>query len=150
MTSCAQALVQLLEGYGVESVFGIPGVHTVELYRGLHGSSLRHISPRHEQGAGFMADGYARASGKPGVCFVITGPGVTNAATAIGQGLRGESTIHNASAISPTPASVANNCTCSIPCAWGRTAGSNPNPSCAGGASTSRGTATGAAICGAC
>ena len=85
MTSCAQALVQLLEGYGVESVFGIPGVHTVELYRGLHGSSLRHISPRHEQGAGFMADGYARASGKPGVCFIITGPGMTNILTAMGQ-----------------------------------------------------------------
>ncbi|MGE8066920.1 5-guanidino-2-oxopentanoate decarboxylase [Pseudomonas sp. NPDC089569] len=85
MTSCAQALVQLLEGYGVENVFGIPGVHTVELYRGLHGSRLKHISPRHEQGAGFMADGYARASGKPGVCFIITGPGMTNILTAMGQ-----------------------------------------------------------------
>ncbi|BBP80637.1 hypothetical protein PHLH8_02790 [Pseudomonas sp. Pc102] len=85
MTSCAQALVQLLEGYGVETVFGIPGVHTVELYRGLAGSRLRHVSPRHEQGAGFMADGYARASGKPGVCFIITGPGMTNILTAMGQ-----------------------------------------------------------------
>jgi acetolactate synthase-1/2/3 large subunit len=85
MTRCAQALVQLLEGYGVETVFGIPGVHTVELYRGLHGSRLQHVSPRHEQGAGFMADGYARASGKPGVCFIITGPGMTNIITAMGQ-----------------------------------------------------------------
>lgn len=85
MTSCAQALVRLLESYGVEIVFGIPGVHTVELYRGLHGSRLKHISPRHEQGAGFMADGYARASGKPGVCFIITGPGMTNILTAMGQ-----------------------------------------------------------------
>ena len=85
MTRCAQALVQLLEGYGVETVFGIPGVHTVELYRGLHGSRLKHVSPRHEQGAGFMADGYARASGKPGVCFIITGPGMTNIITAMGQ-----------------------------------------------------------------
>ncbi|AWY42888.1 5-guanidino-2-oxopentanoate decarboxylase [Pseudomonas putida] len=85
MTTCAQALVQLLEGYGVEHVFGIPGVHTVELYRGLHGSRLKHVSPRHEQGAGFMADGYARASGKPGVCFIITGPGMTNIITAMGQ-----------------------------------------------------------------
>ncbi|WP_277344951.1 thiamine pyrophosphate-binding protein, partial [Metapseudomonas otitidis] len=85
MTRCAQALVQLLEGYGVDTVFGIPGVHTVELYRGLHGSRLRHVSPRHEQGAGFMADGYARASGKPGVCFIITGPGMTNILTAMGQ-----------------------------------------------------------------
>ncbi|NWC37556.1 decarboxylase, partial [Pseudomonas gingeri] len=64
---------------------GIPGVHTLELYRGLPGSGIRHVLTRHEQGAGFMADGYARVSGKPGVCFVITGPGVTNAATAIGQ-----------------------------------------------------------------
>jgi acetolactate synthase-1/2/3 large subunit len=85
MTTCAQSLVQLLEGYGVETVFGIPGVHTVELYRGLHNSRLRHVSPRHEQGAGFMADGYARASGKPAVCFIITGPGMTNILTAMGQ-----------------------------------------------------------------
>ncbi|MDB5982070.1 MAG: putative acetolactate synthase large subunit [Pseudomonas sp.] len=85
MTRCAEALVKLLEGYGVDTVFGIPGVHTVELYRGLHGSRLKHVSPRHEQGAGFMADGYARASGKPGVCFIITGPGMTNILTAMGQ-----------------------------------------------------------------
>ena len=85
MSTCAQSLVRLLEGYGVDTVFGIPGVHTVELYRGLHGSRLRHVSPRHEQGAGFMADGYARASGKPGVCFIITGPGMTNILTAMGQ-----------------------------------------------------------------
>jgi len=80
-----QALVRLLAHYGVDTVFGIPGVHTVELYRGLPGSGIRHVLTRHEQGAGFMADGYSRVSGKPGVCFVITGPGVTNAATAIGQ-----------------------------------------------------------------
>lgn len=78
-------LTGLLEAYGVEFVFGIPGVHTVELYRGLANSGLRHISPRHEQGAGFMADGYARASGKPGVCFIISGPGMTNIVTAMGQ-----------------------------------------------------------------
>jgi 5-guanidino-2-oxopentanoate decarboxylase len=80
-----QALVRLLANYGVDTVFGIPGVHTLELYRGLPGSGIRHVLTRHEQGAGFMADGYARVSGKPGVCFVITGPGVTNAATGIGQ-----------------------------------------------------------------
>ena len=83
--SCAQVLMHLLKGYGVDTVFGIPGVHTIELYRGLPGSGLTHITPRHEQGAAFMADGYARASGKPGVCFLITGPGVTNAATAMAQ-----------------------------------------------------------------
>jgi 5-guanidino-2-oxopentanoate decarboxylase len=83
--TAGQALVRLLANYGVDTVFGIPGVHTLELYRGLPGSGIRHVLTRHEQGAGFMADGYARVSGRPGVCFVITGPGVTNAATAIGQ-----------------------------------------------------------------
>ncbi|UVK97683.1 5-guanidino-2-oxopentanoate decarboxylase [Pseudomonas sp. B21-048] len=85
MATCGEVLVKLLEDYGVEQVFGIPGVHTVELYRGLARSSINHITPRHEQGAGFMADGYARTSGKPGVCFIITGPGMTNITTAMGQ-----------------------------------------------------------------
>ncbi|NWO11192.1 hypothetical protein HLV40_12390 [Chromohalobacter salexigens] len=86
--SCAEALVRLLrDRYAVDTVFGIPGVHTVPLYRGLEAGGLRHVTPRHEQGAGFMADGYARASSKPGVCFIITGPGMTNIATAMGQAL---------------------------------------------------------------
>lgn len=80
-----EALVDILEANGVEVVFGIPGVHTVELYRGLAASTIRHVTPRHEQGAGFMADGYARVSGKPGVCLLITGPGLTNAITAMAQ-----------------------------------------------------------------
>jgi thiamine pyrophosphate-dependent acetolactate synthase large subunit-like protein len=83
--TCGQAAIALLEAHGVDTVFGIPGVHTLELYRGLGDSRIRHVGVRHEQGAGFMADGYARASGRPGVCLVITGPGLTNAATAIGQ-----------------------------------------------------------------
>jgi acetolactate synthase-1/2/3 large subunit len=78
-------LVELLERHSVDTVFGIPGVHTIELYRGLGASAIRHITPRHEQGAGFMADGYARVSGKPGVAFVITGPGFTNTITAMAQ-----------------------------------------------------------------
>lgn len=78
-------LVRLLESYGVELIFGIPGVHTVELYRGLPATKIRHVTPRHEQGAGFMADGYARVTRKPGVCFIVTGPGMTNIATAMGQ-----------------------------------------------------------------
>lgn len=85
--SCARQLLRLLEAYGVDTVFGIPGVHTIELYRALGESSLHHITPRHEQGAGFMADGYARASGRPAACFIITGPGMTNIATAMGQAL---------------------------------------------------------------
>ena len=85
--TCGELLVQWLEYYGVETVFGIPGVHTVELYRGLPNTNIRHITPRHEQGAGFMADGYYRASGKIGVCFIITGPGMTNIMTAMAQAL---------------------------------------------------------------
>ena len=54
MATCGEVLVKLLEGYGVDHVFGIPGVHTVELYRGLAGSSIRHVTPRHEQGAGLI------------------------------------------------------------------------------------------------
>jgi len=100
MTSVGERLVQELANRGIEVVFGIPGVHTVELYRGLAGSPIRHVTSRHEQGAGFMADGYARALGssksgsesasaadgpRPGVAFVITGPGVTNILTAMAQ-----------------------------------------------------------------
>ncbi|MCZ4290925.1 5-guanidino-2-oxopentanoate decarboxylase [Hoeflea alexandrii] len=80
-----EALVTMLEQAGVDTVFGIPGVHTIELYRGLATSSISHVTPRHEQGAGFMADGYARVTGRPGVCFVITGPGLTNTLTAMAQ-----------------------------------------------------------------
>ncbi len=83
--SVGEALVQALKSRGIDTVFGIPGVHTVELYRGLPASGIRHVTPRHEQGAAFMADGYARASGRVGVAFVITGPGLTNALTAMAQ-----------------------------------------------------------------
>src|SRR5215475_12069745 len=85
MKTVGMYLAELLAAYGVEVIFGIPGVHTVELYRGLPNTPIRHVTPRHEQGAGFMADGYARVTGRPGVCFIITGPGMTNIATAMGQ-----------------------------------------------------------------
>ena len=60
MPTCGEMLVKLLESYAVDTVFGIPGVHTIELYRGLPETNILHVTPRHEQGAGFMADGYAR------------------------------------------------------------------------------------------
>ena len=85
LKTVGEVLIDLLEANDVDVVFGIPGVHTVELYRGLAGSRIRHVTPRHEQGAGFMADGYARVSGKPGVCLVITGPGLTNILTPMAQ-----------------------------------------------------------------
>jgi acetolactate synthase-1/2/3 large subunit len=81
-----EAIIDLLSReYGVDTVFGIPGVHNIELYRGLHRSGVRAISPRHEQGAGFMADGWSVVTGKPGVCVLISGPGLTNALTPIAQ-----------------------------------------------------------------
>ncbi len=79
------ALAEMLRLRGVDTIFGIPGVHNIELYRGIEQAGITHVLARHEQGAGFMADGYARATGKPGVAFVITGPGLTNIMTPMGQ-----------------------------------------------------------------
>ncbi|NNJ67401.1 MAG: 5-guanidino-2-oxopentanoate decarboxylase [Boseongicola sp.] len=78
-------IAAMLADRGTDTVFGIPGVHNIELYRGIEQAGIRHVLARHEQGAGFMADGYARATGKPGVCFVISGPGLTNIMTPMGQ-----------------------------------------------------------------
>ena len=79
-------VAQLLASYGLDTVFGIPGVHTLELYRGLTCEPrLRHILTRHEQGAGFAADGYARACGRPAAAYVISGPGLTNILTSVAQ-----------------------------------------------------------------
>jgi thiamine pyrophosphate-dependent acetolactate synthase large subunit-like protein len=81
-----EAIIDLLvREYELDTVFGIPGVHNIELFRGLHSSGVRVVAPRHEQGAGFMADGWSIATGKPGVCALISGPGLTNAITPIAQ-----------------------------------------------------------------
>jgi acetolactate synthase-1/2/3 large subunit len=81
-----EAIVDLLvRAYGIDTVFGIPGVHNIELYRGLHRFGVRAVSPRHEQGAGFMADGWSIVTGRPGICTLITGPGLTNALTPMAQ-----------------------------------------------------------------
>ena len=78
-------VVETLAANGIDTVFGIPGVHNIELYRGLELARLRHVLARHEQNAVFAADGYARATGKPAAAFVISGPGVSNALTAVAQ-----------------------------------------------------------------
>lgn len=75
----------MLKSRGVDVIFGIPGVHNQEMYRGIEEAGITHVLARHEQGAGFMADGYARASGKPGIAYVITGPGLCNVMTPLGQ-----------------------------------------------------------------
>lgn len=85
MATLGVEIANMLATRGVRFVFGIPGVHNIELYRGIEEAGLTHVLARHEQGAGFMADGYARASGGAGVCFTITGPGLLNVLTALGQ-----------------------------------------------------------------
>jgi 5-guanidino-2-oxopentanoate decarboxylase len=78
-------VVQTLAANGIDTVFGIPGVHNIELYRELSTNSMRHVLVRHEQNAGFAADGYARATGRPAAAFVISGPGLSNILTALAQ-----------------------------------------------------------------
>lgn len=80
-----QALVAALVDHGVDLVFGIPGTHNLEIYKHLALQGVRHVNPRHEQGAGYAADGYSRTTGKVGVAVVTSGPALLNAATAIAQ-----------------------------------------------------------------
>ena len=89
-----EAIVELLKAHGVDTVFGIPGVHNLDIYDALHENpGLTNILARHEQGAGFMADGYYRATGKPGIALIVTGPGVTNVATAVGEAFADSSSV---------------------------------------------------------
>src|SRR3569833_799819 len=83
--SIGQYIVALLAANGVDTVFGIPGVHNLEFYRGLASTGLRHILVRHELNAGNAADGVARASGRPAAAGVISGPGLTNILPAAAQ-----------------------------------------------------------------
>jgi acetolactate synthase-1/2/3 large subunit len=78
-----KALVKMLEDKNVETMFGYPGGSVIPLYDALYDSSIRHILVRHEQCAAHMADGFARASGRPGVCLATSGPGVTNLVTGV-------------------------------------------------------------------
>jgi acetolactate synthase I/II/III large subunit len=81
----AQALIKSLEREGVDTIFGLPGGAILPVYDPILDSSIRHILVRHEQGAGHMAEGYALATGKPGVAMVTSGPGATNIVTPIGN-----------------------------------------------------------------
>lgn len=84
MMSGAQMLVHTLEDLGVEYLFGYPGGAVLDIYDALHDSKkIRHVLGRHEQGVAHAADGYARVTGKVGVCLVTSGPGATNTVTAI-------------------------------------------------------------------
>ena len=80
----AEVLVSALRDHGIRHVFGYPGGQLTPIYDALYRESdIRHILARDEQAAAFMADGYARATGQPGVCLAVCGPGVLNAATPV-------------------------------------------------------------------
>jgi len=79
----AQILVECLKKEGVEVIFGYPGGANLPIYDALYDAPLKHVLVRHEQGAAHMADGYARATGKVGVCLATSGPGATNLVTGI-------------------------------------------------------------------
>lgn len=81
--SGAEILIKLLENEGVEYVAGIPGGFNLPMYDALYKSNITHILARHEQGAGFIAQGFSRTTDKVGVCFATSGPGATNLLTAI-------------------------------------------------------------------
>lgn len=84
--NCAEAITNALARHGPPVVFGYPGAHTVALHAAIcRDPALRHILVRHEQGAAFAADGYARASGGAGVFLTTAGPGATNAVTAVAE-----------------------------------------------------------------
>ncbi|HEX5598351.1 MAG TPA: 5-guanidino-2-oxopentanoate decarboxylase [Micromonosporaceae bacterium] len=80
-----EALVAALAAHGVDTVFGIPGTHNLPIYAHLRAYGITHFSPRHEQGAGYAADGYARTTGRPGICLTTSGPALLNAAAAAAQ-----------------------------------------------------------------
>ena len=81
--SGAKALIRTLESQNVEVIFGILGGALLPIYDNFYKSKIRHILCRHEQGAAHAAEGYARASGKAGVCMATSGPGATNLVTGI-------------------------------------------------------------------
>lgn len=83
--SGSQEVIRALKRIGCDTLFGIPGIHNLDIYDELIDSGLTHITSRNEAGAAFMALGYGRATGRPGVALVITGPGLTNAATAVAE-----------------------------------------------------------------
>jgi acetolactate synthase I/II/III large subunit len=83
----ARWLVEALRAEGVDTLFGYPGGAIMPFYDALHGSALKHVLVRHEQGAAFAANGYARASGRVGVCVATSGPGASNLVTGIADAM---------------------------------------------------------------
>ena len=87
MVSGAELFVKALERENVEVIFGYPGGAVLPIYDSIYDIKIRHILPRHEQGAIHAAEGYARVTGKPGVVIVTSGPGATNIVTGIADAM---------------------------------------------------------------
>lgn len=83
----ADAVIKVLVDHGVTNIFGYPGGAIMPIYDALYGAPVEHLLSRHEQGAAFAALGYARATGKTGVCFATSGPGATNLVTSLADAL---------------------------------------------------------------
>ena len=97
-----EAVVRSLELEGVRAVFGLPGTHALAMFDALHDApDIRRITTRHEQGAAYMADGYARASGEVGVCLTSTGPGALNCLSAMATAFADSSPVLNVSSQIP-------------------------------------------------
>ena len=88
-----EAIIESLKNLGVKTIFGYPGGQTIPFYDMLYDADLEHILVRHEQAAAHAADGYARASGKVGVCLATSGPGATNLVTGIGTAFMDSSPV---------------------------------------------------------
>src|SRR5450755_321687 len=103
LVPAADLLVRRLTDYGVRVVFGYPGGQLTPIYDALYRqSAIRHVLARHEQAAAFMADGYARATGRPGVCLAVCGPGVFNAATPLSAAFTDSTPVLFLSETAPT------------------------------------------------
>jgi acetolactate synthase-1/2/3 large subunit len=99
----AHAVVRALEAQGVEYIFGYPGGAIMPVYDALTGSRLKHVLVRHEQAAALAADGYARVSGKAGVCLATSGPGATNLVTGIANAFMDSVPMVAITGQTPTP-----------------------------------------------
>ena len=92
--SGAQAVVGALWREGVETIFGLPGIQIMHIFDALYGQSdIRLVTARHEQATTYMADGYARMTGRPGVALVVPGPGVQNASAGLGTAYASSSPV---------------------------------------------------------
>ncbi len=79
----AELVVEFMQRLGIETIFGIPGAHVLPIYDRLYDSNINTVLAKHEQGAAFMAGGYARVSGHIGACMATAGPGATNLITGV-------------------------------------------------------------------